>query len=189
MGSDGRLRLSPVKPAEYINSNMPNPRRPFRLNVGFLVHQTVGSSHEFQFELERIKVGPDLELRDLAGVVKVGRTTQGLLFIGSFTAETTVDCVRCLQPFYMSLGWTLTELYAFREKSVSESELIVPEDAQIDLQPLIREYALLEIPISPICRQDCRGLCPVCGQDLNVRDCGHRPLRDESPFSALKRLL
>ena len=133
--------------------------------------------------------GPDLELRELAGVTKVGRTTQGLLFTASFTAQTTVDCVRCLQPCDLNLRWTFTELYAFREKSVSESELIVPEDAQIDLQPLIREYALLEIPISPICRQDCRGLCPVCGQDLNVRDCGHRPLADVSPFSALKRLL
>lgn len=168
---------------------MPNPRRPFRINVGFLVHETVGYSHEFQFDLEGIKIGPDLELRDLAGLIKVGRTTQGLLFTGSFRAETRVDCVRCLHPFDLNLGWTLTELYAFREKSVSETELIVPDDAQIDLQPIIREYALLEIPISPICRPDCRGLCPICGQDLNIRDCGHRPLRDESPFEPLKRLL
>ncbi len=61
----------------------------------------------------------------------------------------------------------------------------MPEDAQIDLQPLMREYALLEIPINPLCRADCRGLCPVCGEDLNRQDCGHQAESDQSPFAAL----
>jgi uncharacterized protein len=67
--------------------------------------------------------------------------------------------------------------------------LILPEDAHIDLQPLIREYALLEIPIKPICKPDCKGLCPVCGEDLNQVDCGHKGDTKETPFSALKDLL
>lgn len=168
---------------------MTNPRRPFRLNVGFVIHEEVGFSCDFPFEVERHKFGEDLELRQLKGSVKVGRTAQGLLFTGNFAAKTTLECARCLKPLEQDLDWSLTELYAFSEKSVSESDLVVPEDAQIDLQPLIREYALLEIPISPLCRPDCRGLCPVCGQDLNVRDCGHRPRNGDSPFSALKDLL
>jgi DUF177 domain-containing protein len=168
---------------------MTNPRRPFRLNVGFIIHEQVGVIYDFPFEFDKIKVGEDLELRNFSGVANIGRTPQGLLVTGEFSGETTLECARCLISFNHSLAWEMTELYAFNEKSVSESGLIVPEDAQIDLRPLIREYALLEIPINPICRPDCKGLCPVCGQDLNARDCGHRPNPEDSSFSVLGNLL
>lgn len=168
---------------------MSNPRKPFRLNVGFIVHEEVGHSHEFPFEFDKVKLGDDLELRDFSGAAQIGRTPQGLLVTGKFSGATMLECVRCLKAFTRPLVWDMTELYAFNEKSVSDSGLIVPEDAQIDLELLLREYALLEIPINPICKPDCKGLCPVCGQDLNTRDCGHRPQEDDSPFSILKNLL
>jgi len=53
----------------------------------------------------------------------------------------------------------------------------------------VREYALLEIPISPLHSSDCKGLCPVCGENLNLRDCGHRRVAEDSSFEALKKLL
>jgi uncharacterized protein len=71
---------------------------------------------------------------------------------------------------------------------MTESGLLVPDEGQINLEPLMREYALLEFPISPVCKPDCKGLCPVCGENLNQTDCVHRP-EPESPFSALKVLL
>ena len=168
---------------------MPNPRHPFRLNVGFIIHEDVGSVYNFPFEFNKIKVGEDLELRNFNGLVNISRTPQGLLVTGKFSGETTLECVRCLGSFSQSLDWEMTELYAFTQKSISDSGLIVPEDAQIDLQPLIREYALLEIPIKPICKPDCKGLCAVCGQDLNIKDCGHRKNFEDSSFSILKNLL
>jgi uncharacterized protein len=168
---------------------MSNSRRPFRLNVGFIIHEEVGYSHDFEFEFQSIRIGDDLELFAVKGTVNVGRTPQGLLFTGTFGADTVLECVRCLRPFEQELRWTWSELYAFTSKSVSESGLILPEDAQVDLEPLIREYALLEIPIKPICRPDCLGLCPVCGEDLNVRDCGHRRGTGASPFAALRDFL
>ena len=167
---------------------MNNSRRVLRLNVGFLIHEEVGYSYDFPFEFDKIMVSDDLELRDFSGLLNAGRTPQGLVFTGDFSGKTTLECARCLTAFEQQLNWTMTELYAFTEKSVSESGLIVPEDAQIDLRPLIRDYALLEFPIRPICKPNCKGLCPICGQDLNVRDCGHRPHEDESPFSVLKKL-
>lgn len=168
---------------------MTNPRRPFRLNVGFIVHQEVGYKHEFSFEFEKIQISDDLDLRHFEGVATIGRTPQGLIVQADFSAETTLECVRCLNEFEHSLEWKITELYAFNEKSVSESDLILADDAHIDLEPLNREYALLEVPINPICKPDCKGLCSVCGEDLNLSDCGHRNIADESPFSALKNLL
>ena len=167
---------------------MPNPRKPFRINVGFIIHEEVGYSHEIPFDLEKAKL-EDLELRNLVGSVTIGRTPQGLVVQGRFTAETTLECVRCLKDFNSPLSFEFTELYAFNKKSVSESGLLVPDDAQIDLAPLIREYALLEIPISPLHDPNCKGLCIECGQDLNIEDCGHSQESDDSPFADLKKLL
>ncbi len=168
---------------------MTNPRKPFRINVGFIIHEEVGFFAEFPFEFDKVRVGDDLELRDFSGLANVARTPQGLLVTGEFSGITTLECVRCLRTFDKRLQWNMTELYAFSEKSVSESGLMVPEDAHIDLEPVIRDYALLEIPINPIHDPNCKGLCPVCGQDLNERDCGHRPHEDQSPFSQLNKLL
>ena len=168
---------------------MANPRKPFRINVGFIIHEEIGYSHEIPFELDKAVLGDDLVLVYFDGNVKIDRTPQGLVVQGSFAGETTLECVRCLKDFGFRLTWELTELYAFKKESVSESELIVPDSAQIDLAPLLREYALLELPIKPLCKHDCKGLCIECGQDLNIKDCGHSQEEDNSPFAALKKLL
>lgn len=168
---------------------MTNPRKPFRLNVGFIVNNDVGFSNEFPFDYDTIKVTDDLELRDLHGSAIVGRTPQGLLLTGEFTATFKVECVRCLREFDHTVHWEMTELYAFNEKSMTDSGLLLPDDAQIDLAPLVRDYALTEVPISPVCKPDCKGLCPTCGQDLNQKDCGHRTDSNDSPFASLKDLL
>lgn len=151
--------------------------------------EEVGYSHDFSFEFEKIKLGDDLELRNFEGNVNVGKTPQGLIAQGKFTAETTVTCARCLTDFVQKLDWEFTELYAFDERSISESGLLLPEDAQLEVEDLLREYALLEIPINPVCKADCQGLCAECGQNLNEKDCGHRPEEPDSPFAKLKDLL
>jgi uncharacterized protein len=167
---------------------MPSPRKPFRINVGFIIAEEAGYSHKIPFELEKVKLD-DLELYNLEGEATIDRTPQGLLVLGEFSAATKLDCVRCLKEFTHALEWEFTELYAFTKKSLSESELLVPDDAHIDLAPLIREYALLEVPINPLHDPECKGLCIECGQDLNIKDCGHSQDRDDSPFSVLKNLL
>jgi len=94
-----------------------------------------------------------------------------------------------LTDFDQEFDWSFTELYAFDKRSETESGLILPEDAHLDLADLLREYALLEIPINTVCKPNCKGLCPQCGQNLNEKDCGHRPEQSDSPFAILKDLL
>ena len=168
---------------------MTNPRKPFRFNVGFIIHEEVGYNHDFPFEFEKVVLSDELELRQLSGNVNVGKTPQGLIAQGAFSAETTVTCARCLTNFVQELDWEFTELYAFDNRSTTDSDLLLPEDAHLDVEELLREYALLEIPINPVCKPDCLGLCPECGQNLNEKDCGHRPEEPDSPFAKLKDLL
>ena len=168
---------------------MSNPRRPLRLNVGFLVTAALGTSRDFTFDYETIRLGEDLTVKEFIGTARFNRTPQGLLLQGEFAAKLDLDCVRCLDAFQQPINWEFTDLYAFDKRSISESNLLVPEDGQIDLTPLQREYALLEVPIQPLCKPDCKGLCPECGENRNRVDCGHTSSGSASPFAALKDLL
>jgi uncharacterized protein len=100
-----------------------------------------------------------------------------------------MECVRCLVEFHQPLHTQFSELYLFNTPhstgdlqvksgaqvhASSEMGVIVPEDGNIDLAPLVREYILLEIPIRPLCRPDCKGLCILCGADLNTDPCEHQ---------------
>jgi uncharacterized protein len=149
-------------------------KHPLRLNVGFIVHQPIGYSRDFHFEFPEIRLYPDLDLTDLTGVAHVGRTPQGLLMQCEFQAKVKAECRRCLTEFDQSIQTEFSELYAFNSRSVSESGLILPEDGNIDLEPLLRDYLLIEIPISPLCKEDCKGLCTYCGENLNLATCEHQ---------------
>jgi uncharacterized protein len=166
-----------------------NPRKPLRLNVGFLVNSPIGISRIFDFESENLPAGEDLVLADFSGTAKISRTPQGLLVQGDFQGTIPLECVRCLSEFTQRMHWEFTELYAFKRENVTDSGLMMPEDAHIDLQPLMREYALLEIPINPLCRPDCKGLCTECGENRNEVDCGHVNNPGDKPFSNLGELL
>jgi uncharacterized protein len=165
-----------------------NIRRPLRLNVGFLIKSPIGTRRDFNFDYEIIKLGDDLILENFHGIASFDHTQQGLLLRGKFEATAEMECVRCLDPFSQFLKWSFSELFAFNRDNITDSGLLVPEDAQIDLEPLLREYALLEFPINPVCKPDCKGLCPICGENLNQVNCGHQPEPD-SPFAFLQGLI
>jgi len=143
------------------------PRYPLKFNVGFLLNQPIGTNRDIHFEYPQVTLKPDFQLSDFSGVARVSRTPQGILVQGEFQGRTPVECVRCLLGFEQRLQTTFDELYAFDKRSVTESGLILPEDANIDLEPLVRDYLLIEVPISPLCKDDCKGLCTICGQNLN----------------------
>lgn len=152
----------------------------FLLNVGFIIHQTVGYVRDFSFHAASVKLPPDLLLDDLSGNVRVTRAAQGLLLQAQMRARVAAECVRCLTEFSQLLEAEFTELYAFNEDSASESGMILPENGKIDLGKPLREEMLLSMPINPLCRPDCAGLCPVCGANLNEMPSPHQNLTGEA---------
>ena len=167
---------------------MSDPHSPLRLNVGFIIYQTIGYSRDIPFEIPRVQLQADLDLTDLVGVVRVTRTPQGLLVQVKMHASVSAECVRCLTDFSHDLKVDFSELYAFNQRSVTDSNLILPEDGKIDLQPLLREYMLLEFPINPLCKPDCKGLCPICGENLNQITCHHEEVIGDGRLSGLQSL-
>jgi uncharacterized protein len=166
-----------------------DPHSPLRLNVGFVVAQSAGFSRDIPFDLPQINISPDLRLSGLTGVIQATRTPQGILLQVDYKALTDLECVRCLTSFQQMLNSNFTELYAFSQRYVTDSGLLMPETGIIDLAPVLREYILLEIPISPLCRPDCKGLCPICGNNFNESICNHEDDSVDPRLAALKSLL
>ncbi len=93
---------------------------------------------------------------------------------------------RCLEDFQLKLNTEFEEYSHIEHNPLSEEELIIPEDGNIDFEPYIRDYLLLEVPIKPVCKPDCRGLCDICGENRNLRDCGHE--HEKSPTGMAKAM-
>ncbi len=154
---------------------MTSSRFPLRINVGFLINQTIGTNHDFPFEFSVVQLSADFELTDFSGVARISRTPQGLLVEANFSGKVEQECVRCLETFDQSLQVNYAELFGFRFRRNAETEFYIPQSGYIDIAPLTRDYFLLELPIKPICRADCKGLCPYCGANLNETVCEHYP--------------
>jgi uncharacterized protein len=149
-------------------------RYPLRINVGFFYNLPIGSYRDIHFEFEEILLPPDLNLKQFSGSVHISRTPQGLLFEGKFQAVIPSECVRCLEPFELQADIEFDEMFAYKSHSFTESGLYVPEDGNIDLSPIVREYMITASPIKSLCRPDCAGLCVVCGENLNLNTCEHQ---------------
>jgi uncharacterized protein len=110
----------------------------------------------------------------------------GIYVTGLVTGLQEVSCSRCLisstQRFRVEVG----ELFA-READEEADEYHLGGE-ELDLDPMIRDAILLEIPFSPLCRPDCLGLCERCGEDRNLGECSCPPLADPrwAPLLGLK---
>ena len=165
----------------------PGKQHPLHINVGFLLHQSVGSRHELAFDLPAIQVTEDLDVDFLRGTVWLTRTAQGLYLQGRLQGATEVDCVRCLEPFHQKLDLKLGDLLV--QGRGGDPLLRIPESGFLNLAPLLREYMLLSIPSQPTCRVECQGLCAICGTNLNHSTCDHPDLEIDPRLQALKSLL
>lgn len=116
----------------------------------------------------------------------------------SFTAEQS--CSRCLKIFSRRFRPEIDLCYrpeaAPSAVKGKETELraddlitITYQKGEIDLWPEIREAVLLALPLKPLCRDECQGICPVCGADRNAGDCGCREDRTDPRWEKLKKLI
>lgn len=168
---------------------MTDELHPLRINIGFLLHKDNSFVHVFDFEFAKLHIAPDIDLVDVIGAAKFTRTQQGLLCEMTFAGHQLAECSRCLDETDVVLKTEFVELYAFDNRSITDSGLVVPENGMIELSPLLREYLLLEVPLNSLCRPDCLGLCPTCGKNLNNSPHTHKEEKIDPRFAALKDLL
>ena len=91
----------------------------------------------------------------------------GVLATGVAEVQLRGECARCLTEIAASAEIDLQELFLFPGVDPDDVEASRVEGELIDLEPVLRDAAVLDLPFIPLCREDCAGLCPVCGVNLN----------------------
>ena len=162
---------------------------PLRLNVGFLLNKDVGYSRNFDFEESSLLIGDDLFIADLQGSVRLSRTGQGIYIKGYLQGKLDLECVRCLSGYEHVLSADIEELFDYPPQKTSDPHLTISDGATLDLNPILRESFLLDVPIQPICRDDCTGLCAVCGEINTAEHPCHAEEEIDPRLAVLKTLL
>lgn len=138
---------------------------------------------------------------DLAGPVtgrlRLHRTNQGIYVDGLVTATVRLQCTRCLRDFTETLEFPLREEFYPTIDVTSGAPVSGPHDAdafaidrrhQVDLREAIRQALVLALPMKPLHSEDCAGLCPHCGKDLNDGPCDCPQDDADDRFAALRGL-
>ena len=133
----------------------------------------------------------------LQAEAKIDKAGQSVLVQGKVQASLRFRCVRCLKEFSypLSSGFELT-LHPLKKSSLQEEAELSPEELEssffegeeIHLSEIACEQIFLDIPYQPLCQEACKGLCPVCGKDLNIGSCGCAREEFSSGFAALQKL-
>lgn len=157
------------------------PRSPLVLDIARLgrrpgsmktLHETVLAPSRMGIELLAIAEGAPLEL-DL----QLESVSEGVLVTGTVSAPTTGQCARCLTPIAGDIEVDITELFAYpgseTEATTEDDEVGHVVDDTIDLEQTIVDAVGLQLPFSPVCSEDCPGLCPECGTPLASAEPDH----------------
>ncbi|HUT75870.1 MAG TPA: DUF177 domain-containing protein [Armatimonadota bacterium] len=154
------------------------------------------ATHDFEEPLAR---DADVELAEPArGSFSVTNTGRLLVLRGCMTATVNLQCSRCCGPLVMTVEIPLSEEFSIGDAAgaapeptvdVEEPERAAFHDAILDLTELVRQHIIVNLPLRPLCREDCPGICPRCGNDLNAGACGCPAGSPPGPLWDLKRLL
>ncbi len=156
------------------------------------VFDNPGDSLPFEFEMdlsEGFHAGrhpiPDPvhiqgKVENRAGIVTLG-------YLATFTLNTLCD--RCLTPIVRPYSLHFEHVLVEERFNEEDDELIVCQDASLELDDLIASDIFLELPITILCRDDCKGLCPICGTNLNESSCGCVTKQVDPRLAVLQQLL
>jgi uncharacterized protein len=151
-----------------------------RINVQQMLQEPVGTRTRMELRAPRVRAG-DEDLRDVSGYVDFLRSARGLLMRIEATATGHDRCNRCLEEIDYPLQLSFEDEYLPTADPATggllpvmgdeDESLLIDPSFDIDVDEVLRQYKLLADPLKLLCRPDCRGLCPVCGQNWNKGEC------------------
>ncbi len=174
-----------------------DPRRPLVLDTRELgrrpgsmrrVRLSVPAPERMSLELIGVVPGSAVEL-DL----RLESVMEGVLVSGTATAPLAGECGRCLDPVGSAITVDLQELFAYPDSATGETttddEVSRLDGDFADLQPTLRDAVVLNLPLTPVCRPDCAGLCAGCGGRLDDLPSDHTHEQPDPRWAELARLL
>jgi uncharacterized protein len=148
-----------------------SPRSPFVVSVADLLRRSGLSRDEVvEGTIEQLEV---VDTRMPAGStvrieVRLESVNEGIVAKGAVVAPWEGECRRCLTPVRGTLRSEVLEVF---EAEPTEGDTLLLDGDRIDLEPVAREAILLDLPLAPLCREDCAGLCATCGANRNEAPC------------------
>lgn len=152
------------------------------VNVAQLLKSSIGATREYDID-EDVRFTGEGSKHRIKGTLKLTRTQRGILVQARLVIQAELTCSRCLEAFRMPLSLDIEEEYiptidvitglpvSKPEDEAAENAFLIDEHHVIDLTEAIRQYTLLAAPMKPLCREECAGLCPACGRNLNQGKC------------------
>jgi uncharacterized protein len=124
--------------------------------------------------------------------VTLTNTGAGIVAAGSAEALVRTPCVRCLCDFDAPVTAEIEGFYVLpgHDEQIPEEQEFehIASDMRVDLEPAVIQSIVVSLPFAPLHAEDCQGICPVCGADRNLEDCGCGGSDPVSPFGALADL-
>lgn len=142
-----------------------------------------------EFEQEAMTLASPIMVR-----VKLDRTGQRVMVKGPVSTTFRLVCSRCLDEFEQPIADILYTVFSPRNQAVKKDEGTGSIDEEyydgeeIDIWPVLKDNLLLSLPLKPVCRDDCRGLCAQCGLNLNTGECGCSVSTGHPGMAKLKQL-
>ena len=176
------IHLNPRAPLVLDTRDL--PRSPGAMRV---VERVVPAPKDLGLELIRVPAGADLAL-----TLRLESVTEGVLVSAEIHAPLTGECGRCLRAIDDSVDVTFQELYAYEhsttDETADEDEVGRMQGDLIDLEPEVRDALVLALPTNPVCRPDCPGLCPDCGEPWDDLPADHTHEQFDTRWEALRHL-
>ena len=154
--------------------------------------QCLRASEDIGVEMIGVRRGEDIDIR-----LTLASVSEGVYVSGVVTTPVHGQCSRCLRDIDTEIREDIAELVLYPERydalvaqgdeDASQAHVVV--DEQIDIEPIIRDAIVLSLPFVPVCREDCRGLCPECGNAFDdMPDNHHHEAPYDGRFDALAAL-
>jgi len=161
-----------------------------RVDVGELLLEKTEAQVDVEISLGRQLLCDDLDVTSVNGTLHLGRTTEGIWVRGTLAVVVDLQCVRCLVPVQRALEIEFDERFQLPPIDEDDKGEVYPIEADhhIDLEPVLREAVIVSTPMRVLCRVNCAGFCPTCGQDLNEGPCDC-PTDDIDPRMTVLRAL
>lgn len=145
---------------------------------------------EGTFDIVALTSGPDVYsfAKPVSWSADITNVGDALLVQGSVEGTARTSCSRCLADVDVALLGEIEGYFLISDESAAPEDMdddefdVLPEDRMLDMEPLIRAALLLELPLVPLCGEDCKGLCPKCGANLNEGPCSCPPEPEPDPL-------
>ena len=167
-------------------------------SVSQLLKASVGATRRAEVETALPSIDEFAAGAPIRGSLKLTRTGRGVLVDARLSTAARVNCSRCLGELMAPLQLRIREEFLPTVDVVTGLPAEVPDGDEaftidehhiLDLGEAVRQYALLDLPLQPLCRPDCAGLCPYCGQNLNEGRCACSDQEGDSRLAPLASLL